>query len=73
MGHRRPNIIFARDVYQRNGMRGGFDVRNVQLAEFFDVAEDVLELFAKFPFLFPCQLNAGEVGYVFDVKVTWRR
>src|SRR2546423_1569517 len=64
------NFVNAGDVYQRHGMRGRFDMTDIELIELLDVAEDLSELRAKLPFFSSRQGQAGEVRHIFHVQIS---
>ena len=50
VGQAGTDFIGPRDVEERDGARGGFDLADIELLQFFDVPEDVAELRAEFLF-----------------------
>src|SRR5262245_13184887 len=52
-------------------MRGWFHAADIQLLQLFHEAKNVAELRAELLFLFRRKLDAREMRYVFDVKITF--
>ena len=68
VGKRRADFVGAGDVDQRDGVRGRLDVGHIQLAQFFDVAENPAELRGKFFLLVGRERDARKMRDVFDIK-----
>src|SRR3712207_3193262 len=61
--HRRPRLVLAQGVLDRDDVRGGRDVREVaELADLLDVVEDLRELLRHALELLVGELEAGEAG-----------
>ena len=65
---RRADFIGARDVGQRDGVRGRFDVRYVEFFQLFDVAQNPAKLCGEFFFLVGRERDAREMRDVFDIN-----
>ena len=68
VGQAGTDFIGPRDVDERDGARGGFDLADIELLQFFDVAQNVAELRAEFLLLLRRERDARKVRHVFNIN-----
>src|SRR5439155_4420636 len=65
----RPHFVRARHVDHRNGVSRRLHRADIQLLQFFNVAEDIVELRSEPLFLGGSQLDARQVRDVSDIEI----
>jgi len=68
-GQRRTDLIGPGDVDERHCMGSGFNLRDVELFQFFDVTEDVAELCADLFLFVGRERQPREMGDIFDIDI----
>ena len=69
-GEARSRLVFAEDIKHRDGVRGGFNVTDIDFAQFFRVLQNVGQLFLEKLRLLLAQIEPGEFLHVADVEIS---